>query len=185
VQGATGAVRYIVVMWTPSRGQEGVTYRLCFVAGLDGQLPPSSPCDVPGGSGAGCQRRCFYVSVARCQYCALAGDSVQSIATAFGASWLQVWASNAAPFPSPAVDPNAPTLWDAESSPDAVAVGDLVQLGPVYVSRAGDTLASIAARFGSSVSSVLSLNADLPAATDPSAALPAATSVCVLPRMCA
>ena len=102
------------LQWTPSRAQTGLAVLLCFNA----------------TAAEAAIERCFAVSVAKCRYCAQAGESLSAIATGYGTDWLQLWGAN-------------PHL----SNPHRLALMELINLGSLYPARLGDTLASLAARF--------------------------------------
>lgn len=115
--------------WRPSKGQEAFDYNICMVASGARQGEPSV---------------CVVVSVARCQYCAQSGDTIQTMAQVFHTSWSQIWSGN-----------------HLLEDPDAVAVGDVISLGPTYVVQQGDDVDHIAGRFGASQDDVLLWNPDI------------------------
>ena len=58
-----------------------------------------------------------------------------------------------------------------------------LQLGPVYSVRAGDTLESIAARFGTTANNLLAANADIAVVND-QGMINMNDELCVLPYVC-
>mmetsp|Transcript_88948 Transcript_88948/g.237178 ORF Transcript_88948/g.237178 Transcript_88948/m.237178 type:complete len:251 (-) Transcript_88948:407-1159(-) len=70
---------YTALSWTPPMDVAGRRFVVCVQA-----------TDRLGASAV----RCVELSVARCVYCTLAGDTLRSVAAAYHSNWLQVWSTN-------------------------------------------------------------------------------------------
>jgi hypothetical protein len=134
--------------WQPVRGQDGMAFDFCF--SIASALQPERAVS----------NVCHSIKVAKCRMCAGPGDTIGSISTRYSTDWLQLWGSN----------------FDI-TEPDSLQQGQLMTLGPLYRTRFGDTLRSVAKLFATSESSILALNPDVPAQE----ALAVDTMLCVQP----
>jgi spore germination protein YaaH len=92
--------------------------------------------------------------------CVGPGDTIGSIAARYSTDWLQLWGSNF-----------------NITEPDALQQGQLLTLGPLYRTRFGDTLSSVAQLFSTTKSSILELNPDVAAVEE----VAVDTMLCVQP----
>ncbi len=102
----------VVLAWQPLRGQEGASYSICLAVrasfgGCSHTFFSPARYAEPG-------TYCIKVDVQRCRYCAVEGDSLESIAASWGSSWLQLWGGNQL------------------SQTDTIAPGTPLVLGPRY-----------------------------------------------------
>ncbi len=134
--------------WQPVRGQDGMTFDFCF--SIASALQPERTVSTV----------CHSIRVAKCRMCAGPGDTIGSIAVRYSTDWLQLWGSNF-----------------NITEPDSLQQGQLLTLGPLYRTRFGDTLSSVAQLFATSASKILALNPDVPAQE----ALAVDTMLCVQP----
>ena len=84
---------------------------------------------------------CLAVLVHKCTYCVQPGDSLQGIAANLDADWLQLWGANV-----------------HLSNPFQLQPRQLVLLGPLLQFHTTDSLASLAARFGTAPAAIRTLN---------------------------
>lgn len=125
--------------------------------------------------GASVLVHCVTVHIHRCAICARKGDSLYTIAASHGTKWAQLLSAN-----------------QHITNPDTISEGELIILGNVYVLEFGDTLMSVAAKFGVTVNSIFRWNPYLTALSDTSSGrnnkysrqIPAGHEVCVLPNVC-
>lgn len=173
-QDANPATATATVNWVPQRGEEGLEFQLCGEArdrfgmralGLTcrGGARDGQPCGGirsadECGEGRQCAASaCVMVRVARCRYCAKAGDSLTAIVReyAMDMNWLRLWALNG----------NSNPEWGTPvNNPDFIASGSEPQhlfLGVTYRIKSGETLQAIADRFRTTVKSILMLNFDV------------------------
>ncbi len=120
--------------WQPVRGQDGMTFDFCFSI-ASALLPARAVATV-----------CHSITVMKCRMCVGPGDTIGSIAARYSTDWLQLWGSNF-----------------NITEPDALQQGQLITLGPLYRTRFGDTLSSVAQLFSTTKSSILELNPDVAA----------------------
>ena len=156
------------VRWEAKRGMETQTFRPCVTAFDQSSIDPFSSLKSLS--------TCINIYVPKCKYCVQAGDTLHYINKKFqlNTNWLQLWNSNGMPEIEP--DPLAPAT--VIGDPDWIAAGDAVlNLGPVYRVRPGETLHALAALFRTTVKKLLDVNPDLAAA----AALPEGAPLCVMP----
>jgi len=106
-----GRIASVEIDWTPSKGQEGRDHTLCFTA--------------RGKVSGKTNVRCFVVPVARCQYCTIEGDSLQSLSVDYKTSWLQLWSANAVCCECLCVRENAIVCVCVHVFVGSVAVGDI------------------------------------------------------------
>jgi len=150
-----------VVRWTPSRGQEGQDYHLCFSAlGFTNTTAPAM-----ARSMAHMERRCFAVHVVRCKYCTLEGDTLESLAKILGTSWMQLWGANSA----------------LGISPNELPAGTLLSLGTEHKLPKDMRLQDLALQFATTEAVVRGLNPDLPS-DEHWAGM--GRSVCIAPGIC-
>ncbi len=134
--------------WQPVRGQDGMAFDFCF--SIASALQP----------GLHVAAVCHSIKIAKCRTCVGPGDTIGSIALRYSTDWLQLWGSNF-----------------NMTEPDALQQGQLLTLGPLYRTRFGDTLSSVAQLFSTTAGSILGLNPDVPVQE----ALDADTMLCVMP----
>ena len=134
--------------WQPVRGQDGMAFDFCF--SISSALLPERVVSTV----------CHSIKVVKCRMCAGPGDTIGSIAMRYSTDWLQLWGSNF-----------------NITEPDSLQQGQLMTLGPLYRTRFGDTLSSVAQLFATSASSILALNPDVPVQE----ALAVDTLLCVQP----
>ena len=96
--------------------------------------------------------------VRRCKYCVSERDSLLYVMKGISPdlNWLRLWAANGN-------DDNDPRTSPVDD-PDMLALDEqqqLVNVGPVYRTAPGDTLMMVAARFRTTVKSLLLLNPDV------------------------
>mmetsp|Transcript_88930 Transcript_88930/g.237048 ORF Transcript_88930/g.237048 Transcript_88930/m.237048 type:complete len:226 (-) Transcript_88930:435-1112(-) len=161
---------YTALSWTPPMDVAGRRFVVCVQA-----------TDRLGASAV----RCVELSVARCVYCTLAGDTLRSVAAAYHSNWLQVWSTNQGRW-SELEDTELASAglarWSNTKNPNVLPPGVLLRLGPVVPLRAKTSLQTLARRFRTTVAALLAANRDLDAA---SSTVPAGQAVCVLPDVCA
>lgn len=127
---------------------------------------------------------CLKIQLQRCSVCLEQHtpgqeplSSLVAVAKAYGTHWSQIYSSNQ----------------DIVGNPGEVPAGKLIRLGPLYQVAAGDTLISIALKFGVSVNQLLFWNKQLTSLPDsnPTSAnhmsrtLLPGHLLCVLPKTCA
>jgi len=130
--------------WEPMRGQEGYVYTVCF--------------EIVTEFSSGCIHRfytapyhghasqyCLDIHVERCKYCLRGGESFQGLARGWGTTSMQLWAGN-------------PDV----VQPSVLGIGQLLNLGVIYIADVDDRLPKIAERMGRTVDEVLQWNPDLP-----------------------
>ncbi|KAJ1480781.1 hypothetical protein T484DRAFT_1955712 [Baffinella frigidus] len=144
-----------IFRWKPSMEQAGYH-----------ETVPLSKC-VEGSGGGATGAGSITLQVIKCKYCINDKDSAHSVAAQFGRHWTQIWSSN-----------------HAVISPDTLAVGDLINLGNIYTTVAGDTWQYLAVRFGSSVQLLEDLNPELITADVNKLILAPGTQICVMPETC-
>jgi len=142
--------------WTPRKEQEGGVYVMCFAVAESHGLVSST--------GAESNERCYEITVARCQKCALPGEDLNRLALSLGSEWLTMWSFN-----------------HHIKRPEAVLDGALVNTALAYRVVTGDSMATISMRFGTTVKFLLALNPDLTATGD----LRAGETICILPNQVA
>lgn len=149
--------------WIASKGQEGYKYVLCLVA-IDSSRAYSSVGE-PGGREGDGEIFCVNVDVQRCRYCPSKHDSLQTVAKAWHAAWLEVWSGNhmyqtvdsllfdaSPPLQTPAL-PSA-TL-------DARTFFNAIEVGVTYAVDLQDDLWHIARRYAVDLTDIIFWNPDL------------------------
>ena len=159
--GSTGLGVSRLVRWTPTRGQEGSDYKMCFSAVVFSNT-------TAGGSAIQvADRRCYVVHVARCRYCTLAGDTLESIALAVHTHWYQLWAANSQLGPRVA--------------PTGLEIGTLLTLGVQHILPKDMRLVDVALQFATTEAALRELNPDLPSDED---WVGEGRHLCVVPGVC-
>jgi len=136
--------------WQPVRGQDGMAFDFCF--SIASALQPQAVVSTV----------CHSIKVEKCRVCVGPGDTIGSIASRYSTDWLQLWGSNF-----------------NITEPDALQQGQLMTLGPLYRTRFGDTLSSVAQLFDTTTDGILAVNPDVPVQE----ALAVDTFLCVQPRI--
>eukprot|EP00802_Teleaulax_amphioxeia_P014289 Tamp_14351.p1 GENE.Tamp_14351~~Tamp_14351.p1 ORF type:complete len:388 (-),score=80.65 Tamp_14351:470-1591(-) len=116
------------------------------------------------------------IQVQRCSACLEKGEGLNSLAKRFGTHWTQIYSAN----------------HNIVGSPDELEEARLVRLGSLYSVRSGDTLMSIALKFGVTVNQLFMWNGNMRSALDTmpespnhmSRALTIGQVFCVLPKTC-
>jgi hypothetical protein len=119
--------------WTPKRGQEGRQYVVC--VRVEDACKSGTPVV-----------KCVNISVLKCQACLTSDDSLLSIAASYKTDFLSLYTTNI-----------------HLQSPDHIPPGTPVNTGLMYKVKEGDSMASIATRFFTTVEQLLDNNADLAA----------------------
>jgi len=91
------------------------------------------------GEGIKTERLIVNIQIRQCNACIKAGEGLNAFAKRFYTHWLQVYSSN------PEINRN----------PNQIDENQVIRLGPLYSVRIGDTLMSIATKFGVTVNQVL------------------------------
>ena len=140
-------------------------------------------CETDRDCGGGrCQKACVMIEVQRCQYCVKGDDTLTWMMRYFGieTNWLRLWALNSYEMRSeltrdiqdarwPAAQPEW-LLDDGDSAPayvddpDAIMTDGAVKrvyVGAVYRAAASDTLLALAARFRTTVKTLMAMNPDV------------------------
>ena len=147
------AVEYTTSLsWRPRAEQMGGRFELCFRV--------TEANDLVLVTAANHTERCFVVHVGKCRKCLSPGESLDSIARSLASDWRLVWSAN-----------------HAILNPSSVAGGRLIKTSLAYKVVRGDSLASVAMRFGTTVRALLDINPDLALG----APLADGAVVCVLP----
>jgi spore germination protein YaaH len=113
---------------------------------------------------------CVTVVVARCKYCVNKGDTLMSVNKRFrlNTNWMQLWNLNGADDHDPATtaitDPDA--IQGKAYDDDLDLHQNIINVGPVYTSQAGDSLINVAARFHTTVKSIIDVNPDVSESND-------------------
>lgn len=102
--------------------------------------------------------RCYPVVITKCRTCIGEGDTLQTVATELGVSWLYLVAIN-------------PSL----SAPNELNIGSVVYTGATYRARERDTVESVSVKFGVPVVRLLRDNREL----RPGVALGGGEAICV------
>lgn len=110
-------------------------------------------------------RRCIRVHVRRCARCVQPGDTMHSIASMYGAHWLEIFSINPL----------------ARGDPDALRPGHLINVGVTLRMVRAQQLAQLARHLRTSSAALRLLNPDV---ADDSWALQPFDRLCVLPAMC-
>jgi hypothetical protein len=110
--------------------------------------------------------RCRRIFVESCKICAGQGDTLSALALRFGTDVGSLYAVN--------------TML---SNPDLIALNSAVAIGGTHLANEGDTLASIADTFQTSVQQLRHGNPSL-AALGANATLSVGTAICVISRVC-
>lgn len=154
-----------VAMVTASAGDEGSTKQWCFSCG-----------DAAGVESAD-QLQCITVSTNLCQYQVQHGDTLRAVSRRFyrDSGWVRLWNAN----PS-LMDPDLGRVPRGSAGPmsgtELLQPGAILQLGPVYRVKYGDTLTSIAGMFETSIKALLESNPHIEAEEQ----LEYGTDLCVL-----
>ena len=139
--------------YTPRRGDEGSTKTWHFECGDDQDV------------GTRLQRT-VHVKTKLCSYTVAAGETLSTMTRRYHLStnWLNVWNANPILLTDPDLD---------------LAAGASVRIGPVYMIKGGDTLATISAQFSTTVKKLLSVNPHL-TAMGPDEELPPDQRLCII-----
>jgi len=159
-QGCATNVAEKVFTWVPDCNQGGHSYEIC-VEATDGA---SNSCRGKQQS----KSICVTINVKRCLYKAddTQSETLKTVAKCFHTNWLQLWASNV-----------------ENIHPDDVlkkAGGTVLNVGREYTLKQGETLNHVAGRFGTTLTSLLALNADISSADG----VKAGQAICVIPNTC-
>jgi hypothetical protein len=195
-------------VWVPRRRTEGKIFRMCFAArDLAGVLSTPTDLVCRGGSkhllgchsdgdcaGGVCQKACVEVEVQRCEYCIKDTDTLTWMTRYFGieSNWMRLWALNSfergnaltrnvqgAIFP-----PAQPKIHGSSSNayitdPDGIlSTSHRVYVGVVYRASQSDTVLEVAARFRTTVKTLLAMNPDV---EDDTSALSGEQRLCLVP----
>lgn len=166
--------------WRPRRGQEAHNYRVCFRCSddvcdstlHDGHMQSKLPILSYAMEG-GRHETCVNIEVRRCRYCVKQGDSLNFLNRYYhlDTNWLLLWNSNGA-------DDLDKTYTSTIRNPDAILEDEqVINVGPLYRVRQGDTLLLLAKRFQTTMKKILSVNPDV----DAGASLTIGQELCVLP----
>jgi hypothetical protein len=180
---SSGLTHSVVLQWTPARGMEGTRHTVCVLATPLGWTSGDFGSEASGDSfdnprltnGARhAPRRCIHIKIRRCKYCVNPSDSLLSLMKGISPdlNWLRLWAANG----NDDNDVRTSTIHD----PDMLALDSTQQIfnvGPVYRTAQGDSLMSVAARFRTTIKSLLLLNPDVALA----AVLPQQQELCLIP----
>jgi len=159
-----GSSHSALLQWTPARGMEGSAFSVCVEAspqgwggGVWGAPPPYGNPRLTNGEPR-LPTRCIHIKIRRCKYCVNPSDSLLTLIKDISPdiNWLRLWAANG----NDDNDDRTLTVTD----PDMLALSSqqqVVNVGPVYRAADGDTLMTIAARFRTTVKSLLLLNPDV------------------------
>jgi hypothetical protein len=143
------------VTLTPSRADIGRVFNVCVVVEESVRASPRTAAI------------CIAARVRRCEWAIGEGESLFSTASSLGVSWQQIYLANKG---------------TAVTRPDSTfTAGQVVRLGHVTKALPGDTLAIVAARYGTDVGTLLRLNRDV---TSPSERLAPGGGVCVVFQRC-
>lgn len=144
--------------WKPVRGQEARVYKTCY------ESRDTYHIDGPDRT-----RRCVRIEVVRCKYCTQPGETLLNIAVDYNTDWLQLWGAN--------VD---------VKNPDHLYDFQLLNIGPVYHVREGDSLDALAARFHTTPDEILSVNPDVAAIHGDGSDhdLSVGQALCIMPGIC-
>ena len=140
--------------YTPVRGDEGSTKIWHFHCGDDQDVEVKSILKVA-------------VKTKLCAYSVAQGETLSTMTRRYQLStnWLNVWNANPMMLTDPDLDLDA---------------GAQVRIGPVYAVKTGDTLATIAAQFSTTVKKLMSVNPHLTANTPQNAELEHDTRLCII-----
>lgn len=173
-----GSLGRAVVTFVPVRGMEGRKFTVCFTAkdvmGVLEALPVA----------------CRTMRVQRCQYCIKGGDTLAQVTKRFGldTNWMRLWLHNGNENPAGSelpitvdnpdmiVDRDMSSLSDDETRENSLGQ-PVVWVGPVYDVKEGDTMAGLAGKFRTTVSSILSVNPDVKGEND----VMVGTPLCLIP----
>jgi len=143
---------------------EGSTYRVCFDAfPLVSYMSNLSPEMQESRVGLNLPTRCFESFIRRCKYCVGPEETLQTKMKLLSEdmNWLRLWAANG----NDDGDPLTAIVEDpgllSTGLLDGVTNGQVMNIGPVYRLVPGETLYSVAARFRTTVKSLLDLNPDI------------------------
>jgi hypothetical protein len=129
--GPAYAVQRQTLAWTPPRGTENRTVRVCL------RLQDAA-------AAAGAAVRCVDWAVAACQVCPRRGDTLASLARAYASDWLQLWGAN-------------PSI----ANPGGLALPSVLALGPVYRNAVAQPAALLAKLFAMELPTLLAINPTL------------------------
>uniref|UniRef100_A0A7S0WBU6 LysM domain-containing protein n=1 Tax=Hemiselmis tepida TaxID=464990 RepID=A0A7S0WBU6_9CRYP len=163
----SGGTAEVEFRWTPQRGTEGSRRTVCFRAfpkvSFRSHLSPEYQEATVGGE---LPVRCLAVTVRRCKYCVGGAETLLTKMKEYSVdmNWLRLWAANGN-------DDGDPLTMQVEDPGvlstgllDGVANGQLLNIGPIYRLLPGETLHQVAARFRTTVKSLLDLNPDIQSA---------------------
>jgi len=140
--------------YTPVRGDEGSIKTWTFSCGDDQDVETRSVIKVA-------------VKTKLCSYTVAEGETLSTMTRRYHLStnWLNVWNANPMLLTDPDLD---------------LAAGAHVRIGPVYAVKLGDTLATIAAQFSTTVKKLISVNPHLTPNTPQNVELESDTRLCVI-----
>ncbi|EKX42775.1 hypothetical protein GUITHDRAFT_111145 [Guillardia theta CCMP2712] len=140
----------------PVRGQEGSTFRVCLVGSARGYgMRGGAVRDIAGMQYSSYQ--CLDIKVRKCKYCTSEHETMLLQMKRFSAetNWLRLFAANA-------IDDNDELTTSLED-PDVLSTQGLqalLNIGPIYQLKEGESIFSVAARFQTTTKSILNLNPD-------------------------
>jgi len=146
--------------WVPRRGMEGQMLQACFTAIDDfATQEPTSP-------------MCVNMTVQKCQYCIDSKDTLSLMMKDYGldTNWLRVWLHNGNNAPSEATprveNPDLIVGAHQVSTQLSERMGNsrgqpIVWAGVMYKTGVGQSLATVAARFRTTIAGLLSVNPDV------------------------
>ena len=160
----TGGMSVVgTISWLPTRGTEGHKFTFCYL-GNDGLVVVTTAL------------RCFNVSVGKCRYCLEGNTALQTIRRVFGLNmdWLRLWTLNADTPAALGLAGSCSLLLncvanDNSSSPlfdnPTIALQPnqnktILWVGALIQSNQPQSLVALAARFRTTVKSILSVNPD-------------------------
>ncbi|EKX35822.1 hypothetical protein GUITHDRAFT_146179 [Guillardia theta CCMP2712] len=137
----------------PLRGDEGHTFNWVFSCGDSKRIVPPLTSTLS-------------LKIELCAYTVVPMDTLTTLTRRYQLStnWLNLWNANPTRVPDPDMN---------------LAVGDIIKVGPVYHTMAGETLASIAGKFSTTVKQLLNVNPQLSVQT-PDVELATGTEMCVM-----
>jgi len=162
--------------WIPQRGNEGYEMQVCFTA-TDERMTQAPIAPV-----------CFNMTVQKCQYCLGQKDTLSLMMKDYGldTNWLRLWLHNGNSAPSE----NKPRISNPDllvSAHEVTSLGErmgndlgqpIVWAGLVYKPNFGENLATVAARFRTTIAGLLAVNPDIHGDDDVPAKV---DTICVVP----
>jgi len=207
----TSSGNNVTALWTPSRGMEGQSFDLCFAADdlppldilpapitrvcLGGTAHLQGCQDVSECTGGGkCVPACVRIDVQRCEYCVQEAETLIYMVQKFqlDTNWLKLWALNSyqgtpakeflpgSVFIEEANDADLAFFKDPDLLMDSEGMHRFI-IGPTYMAGSDDDITSVAAKFRTTVKTLLSVNPDIDENAFPMNGQGAGQHVCVLP----